>query len=294
MMDLMRKVIKAFITSLITIFIIPCITSSEEIKLVVRGDDMGMTQGSLVAFEKAFNEGVLTCGSILVYGPWFEGAAELYRRNPKWCVGVHLGVIGEWRGYRWRPVLPWNKVSSLVDEDGFFYRFPGELWSKKPRIEEIEAELRAQINLALKKSIQVQYLDMHYMGSLTFPGLQGVIKKLAIDYDLLVSGWMGEKRLKGIYTTPIEEKKTTALKILQDLTRGLWLWVSHPGIDSPEQNALVHTRTEDFPLAGGVGKHRAEETKVLTSDEVKSVILRKGIKLTNYKELWEEKKRIGN
>ena len=110
---------------------------------------------------------------------------------------------------------------------------------------------------------------MHYIGYLTFPGLQGVIKKLSKDYDLPVSWWMGEKRLKGIYTTPIEGKKATALKILEDLTGGLWLWVSHPGIDSPEQNALAHTKMEDFLVVGGVGKHRAEETKALTSDEVK-------------------------
>ena len=75
--------------------------------------------------------------------------------------------------------------------------------------------------------------------------------------------------MKGIYTTPIEGKKATALKILEDLTGGLWLWVSHPGIDSPEQNALAHTKMEDFLVVGGVGKHRAEETKALTSDEVK-------------------------
>ena len=117
----MRKVIKAFITLLITIIIIPSITHSEDIKLIVRGDDMGMTQGSLVAFEKAFNEGILTCGSILVYAPWFEAAAKLSKKNPGWCVGVHLGLVGEWRGYRWRPILPWNKVSSLVDEGGFLY-----------------------------------------------------------------------------------------------------------------------------------------------------------------------------
>ncbi len=99
-----------------------------DIRLIVRGDDLGMTQGSLAAFEKAFNEGVLTCASILVCAPWFEGAADLCRRNHTWCTGVHLALVGEWRGYRWRPVLPWDKVSSLVDEDGFLYAYPDELW----------------------------------------------------------------------------------------------------------------------------------------------------------------------
>jgi hypothetical protein len=38
--------------------------SDEAICLIIRGDDLGMPQGSLVAFEKAFNEGVLTCAGI--------------------------------------------------------------------------------------------------------------------------------------------------------------------------------------------------------------------------------------
>ncbi len=102
--------------------------AQDDIRLIVRGDDMGMTQGSLAAFEQAFNHGVLTCGAMQVPAPWFEAAVELSKKNPGWCVGVHLCIIGEWRGYRWRPVLPWDRVSSIVDEDGYLYRYPEELF----------------------------------------------------------------------------------------------------------------------------------------------------------------------
>jgi hypothetical protein len=77
-----------------------------EIRLIVRGDDLGMTQGSLDAFEQAFNRGILTSGAIQVPAPWFEAAAELSKKNPGWCVGVHLCLMGEWIGYRWRPCFP--------------------------------------------------------------------------------------------------------------------------------------------------------------------------------------------
>jgi predicted glycoside hydrolase/deacetylase ChbG (UPF0249 family) len=261
---------------------------AEGIRLIVRGDDLGMTQGSLVAFERAFNKGVLTCGSIIVCAPWFEAAATLSRNNPGWCPGVHLSLVGEWRGYRWRPAVPWDRVPSITDEDGFLFGYPGELWARKPKIEEIEKELRAQINLALKKGIRVQYLDTHYMGPSSYPGLEGVIRKLTKEYDLPFSGWMGEKRLRGIYTTGVKEKKIAALKMLEELTPGLWLWVCHPGIDSPEHEFLIHTDPKDVFTGGGVAKHRAEETNVLTSPEIKTAILEKGIKLTNYKDLWLE------
>ncbi len=280
----------AVLLTIITILLLSKVASAQDIKLIVRGDDFGMTQGSLAAFQKGFDQGVLTCGSLLVQAPWFEGAAELCKRNPEWCIGVHLSLIGEWRGYRWRPVLPWDKVSSLVDEDGFLYTYPEELFRHNPKIEEIDAELRAQIDLAKKKGVNVQYIDVHYMGMGDYPGLEDVIKKIGLDYDLYVSGVMGEKRVRGIYKVPVEQKKDTALRMLRDLGPGLWLWVCHIGIESPEQDALIHTAPDDIIIDGGVGRHRAAELDVVTSLEVKSMILKKDIKLTNYRELLKDTK----
>lgn len=279
-----------FLTRCLVLFVISGAASAQDIRLIIRGDDMGMTQGSLVAFERAFNEGVLTSGAIIVPGPWFEGAAELCRKNPGWCTGVHLALVGEWRGYRWRPVLPWDKVSTIVDEDGFLYTYPDELWAKKPKIEEIEAELRAQVELAKKKGVNVQYLDTHYMGYDSYPGLKDVITKMGRDHNLPLSGTFDEKRIS-VYTVPVKEKRERAVKMLSELEPGLYLWVCHIGIDSPEQDALIHSAPADIFINDGVGPHRAEELKTLTSLEVKSIILQKGITLTTYTDLWKSKKK---
>lgn len=277
----------------VIMLIAPHTAHTQEIRLIVRGDDLGMTQGSLAAFEKAFTEGVLTCASLLVNAPWFEGAAGLANKYPGWCVGVHLNLVGEWRGYRWRPVLPWDKVKSIVDQDGFLYRYPEELWGHKPKLEEIDAELRAQIDLAGKKGIRVQYLDLHYTSPSECPGLDDVVKRLGKEYNLPISGTLGEKRLSGIYKTPVEKKTERAVKMLEGLQPGLWLWVTHPGIESPEHAALLHTKPEDVFTDGGVGQHRAAETKALVSTEVKMVIQNRGIKLTTYRDLWREKQGRG-
>jgi hypothetical protein len=202
-------------------------------------------------------------------------------------------LIGEWRGYRWRPVLPWSDVRTLVDEDGFLYRYPEELWARKPRLDEINAELRAQINLATKKNLKVDYLDLHYVSPSDYEGLESIIRNIGKDYDLPISGMLGEKRVPGIYTTPVDQKTQVAVKMLEGLTPGLWLWNTHPGINSPEQRALVHTKPEDAFTDGGVGQHRAAETKALISAEVRSVIQKKHIKLTTYRELWAERQERG-
>ena len=262
----------------------PGVAYAQKIQLIVRGDDFGMTQGSLAAVEKAMNEGVMTATSIIVPAPWFEGAAELARRNPGWCTGIHLCFVGEWRGYRWRPVLPWDKVRSLVDADGFFYATPKELYAHQPKLEEIDAELRAQMDLAKKQGVNIQYVDTHYFDTGDYPGLDALVTKLASDYHVPHSEQFGEKMMPNVYSAPIKEKLKSAVETLEGLTPGLWLWVCHVGIDSPEQRALIHTAPEDI-FVDGVGPHRAEELRVVTSLEVKSEILRKRIELVDYREL---------
>jgi len=260
-------------------------SGAQEIRLIVRGDDLGMTHGSLEAFEKGFNEGVLTCGSVIVPAPWFEGAADLARKNPQWCLGVHLTLVGEWVGYRWRPVLPWDKVPSIVDQDGFLCASPKELLAKKPKIEEIGAELRAQVSLALRKGIDVRYIDTHYMGPKDYPGLTEVIERINRDFKIPISGWANEKRLGSIYNVPVEQKEEKAIEMLRNLSPGLWLWVTHIGIDSPEQQALVHSAPEDRFESPGVGAHRAAELKVILSPHVKAAMKEKKIRLTDNKDM---------
>jgi len=268
------------------------------IRLIVRGDDLGMTQGSIDAFETAIVYGVLTSASIQVPGPWFEAAVELTKRHPNFCYGIHLTLVAEWRGYRWRPVLPYDQVSSLVDEDGYFYQSPAELLSANPKPKEVEAELRAQINLALKRGIRLSYLDNHYLDINTISGCDNLKQKLAADYGLVVSGSIGEmivagkyypqgeqKKISdvvGIYMVPEEQKLESAVGMLEELVPGLWIWLCHPGIDSPEQNALIHTFPSHIIPGQGVGAHRAKILEVLTNISVKSTILRRSIVLTDY------------
>ncbi|MBN1894879.1 ChbG/HpnK family deacetylase [bacterium] len=259
-----------------------------EIRLIVRGDDFGMTQGSLMAFERAFKEGILTCGGMIVPGPWFEGAAELSRKNPGWCVGVHLAVIGEWMGCRWRPVLPWDQVRSIVDEDGFLFTSPSELMSHHPRLEDIKAEFKAQIELALKKGVTVRYMDIHYLNEEVFkgiPGLDTTLLAMAAHYGIPFSGNAGEQSGISLYTDPVDRKLESALKNLKELKPGLTLWVCHIGIDSPEQNAMIHTKPEDRMPEPGVGRHRASELDVLLHPDVRALIRERGIRLVNYSEL---------
>ncbi|UCF37578.1 MAG: ChbG/HpnK family deacetylase, partial [Acidobacteriota bacterium] len=156
---------------------------------------------------------------------------------------------------------------------------------------EIDAELRAQIRLAQKKGVNVQYLDTHYLTASndTYPGLGDLIRKIAADFDLPLSGTFGEREF-GIYETPVSQKLSEAVEGVREMSPGLWLWVCHPAIDSPEQRALIHSRPEHIQEGGGVGVHRAKVLDVLRSIEVRSMILKKRIRLTDYTEIWATEK----
>jgi chitin disaccharide deacetylase len=290
MKHMLVRFFNAVILLVLALTLIPRSSHSQSIRMIVRGDDMGMTEGSLEAFEKAFNRGVLTSGAIQVPAPWFEGAATLAIKNPRWCTGVHLTLCGEWIGCRWRPVLPWDKVRTMVDGDGFLFTHPDSLFIRKPNIREIEAEFRAQIELAKRKGINVQYIDAHYFDYKQYPGFEDMVKKLGKEYNVPISGMMNETRFGGVYMTPIPQKKETALKQLEALKPGLWLWVCHIGIESPEQNALVHQAPKDQFPAPGVGPHRAAELAVLLDPDIRAMIKKKGIVLISYTDLWREKK----
>ena len=98
-------------------------------------------------------------------------------------------------------------MPSIVDHDGFLYRYPEELFPHNPKIEQIEAELSAKNRLAIKKEVNVQYLDTHYLGCSSYFGIEEVFKKLAREYNIPVCGYMGEFRFRGVYTTSVNRKK---------------------------------------------------------------------------------------
>ena len=53
--------------------------ASTEIRLIVKGDDMGAGHGINVATIDAYKRGVLTTTNVIVPGPWFPEAARLLR-----------------------------------------------------------------------------------------------------------------------------------------------------------------------------------------------------------------------
>ena len=266
----------------------PLRISEEPIFLIVRGDDMGMTHSCNLAVEKAFRQGILTCVSVIAPSPWFEEAARMCREHPQWCVGVHLMLNSEWRDYRWKPVLPLTEVPSLVDQDGYFHPTTEAFLAASPSLEEVNKELRAQVDLTLKRKIDVQYIDTHMDTARATPELREIVVQISRDYKLPLSRESGENPLS-VYEVPPSQKEKSLAQKLKEIGPGLWLLVIHPGLDTPEERALVDINPQGLP---DVAANRAAVTKAITSKQIKRIIQKRQIQLTDYRKLQKEKTQL--
>src|SRR5215216_6655446 len=132
--------------------------------LIVHADDLGMAHSVNVATIKALGSGLVNSGSIMVPCPWLSEIAAYARTNPQADLGLHLTLTSEWTNFRWGPVSSKDRVSSLLDKDGYFYLTETDAAAHADP-KQVEIEIVAQIEKARALGIQPTHLDSH-MGTL--------------------------------------------------------------------------------------------------------------------------------
>ena len=219
-------------------------------QLIIRLDDIGMCHSSNEGAEMIFQSGLPVSASVMFAAPWWKEGVEILKRYPNVAVGVHLTLNAEWQNYKWGPILG-KTVPTLVDSFGYFPARLTWFYNDIFAIPEIENELRAQIERALASGLHIDYLDNH-MGACTMTTEQRMLlEKLASDYGLGISGYFGEVNQSGVDNY----KENNLKEWWQDLeklpTNELSLMVNHPGMDSPEMNALFVEGGDGKPIAPG-------------------------------------------
>ena len=280
----MKKLL-AYVIALLAV--IPACSQQTPPRLIIRGDDMGFSHSGNEALIKSHLEGFQTSIEIIVPSPWFPEAVKMLEQNPGIDVGIHLAITSEWDNVKWRPVA---NVPSLTDADGYFFPFtwanknyPGRaILENKWTIEDIEKEFRAQIELALKKIPRISHVSGHmgctHLSKEVTALVQKLVKEYKIPIDVEPAGvsYIG---YNGPHTTS-QEKKASFLKMLDDLKPGnTYLFVEHPGLDTPELKAIHHIGYEN------VAADRQGVTDLFTDQSIKEAIKKKGIKLISYADL---------
>jgi predicted glycoside hydrolase/deacetylase ChbG (UPF0249 family) len=262
-------------------------SSQGEIKVVVRADDIGSCHAADLACIKCYREGIVRSVEVMVPCPWFNEAAQMLRDNPGYDVGVHLTLTSEWENYKWGPL---TQAPSLVDAQGDFYPMTSQRPDFPPKtgflecgwkIEEVEKELRAQIELAKKMIPQVSHLSSHMNTPTATPQVNALVQKLAKEYKLPIETpgaqyvrWSADSKATA------EQREAALVKALEELKPGVWIIVEHPGLDTPEMQGMGHKGYWE------VASHRDGVTRAFTSPKVKEVIKRRSIKLVSYHEMW--------
>lgn len=127
--------------------------------LVVNADDFGLAAGVNAGIIGAFRRGVVRSASLMVTTPGFEDAVELARVHPDLDLGIHLTLTGV------RPVLPPERIPSLVRKDGRFHSlsaFQVRVALKQLAPLELRAELLAQVARARRTRLRFTHLDGHH------------------------------------------------------------------------------------------------------------------------------------
>jgi hypothetical protein len=229
---------------------------------------------------------------LMVPCAWFPEAVKMLNENPGLDVGIHITLTSEWENIKWRPV---TNAPSITDADGYFYptirRRKGSpagtaLKEADWKIEEIENEMRAQIELAKRKIPHISHLSCHMGCSSWDPKVREVYNRLAKEYNLDIEPSVyGVKRFRGYKKAETAEGRIRSfIEGLEGLKPGKYLFVEHPGRDTPEMRAIGHKGYYD------VAKDREAVTELFTSTEVKRAIERLGIKLISYAELKKMKR----
>src|SRR5947207_15090551 len=82
--------------------------------LIINADDFGMCHAINEAIFRTLKEGVVRSTTLMVPCPWALHAMHLLGENPDMAFGVHLTVICDRAHYRWGPLAPRDKVTSLL------------------------------------------------------------------------------------------------------------------------------------------------------------------------------------
>jgi predicted glycoside hydrolase/deacetylase ChbG (UPF0249 family) len=272
-----------YINILLVLILTNLFTMADEknnIRLIVRADDMGFSKAANQACIKGYKEGIITTVEVIVPGPWFLDAAKLLRENQGLDVGVHLTLTSEWDNYKWGPL---TKAESLVTEDRYFHTRTEEVGTLEIDPGELETELRAQIELALKYIPQVSHLSDHMNIASSQPVVTKIIEKLSGEYKLPLS----PVNLTGsfeLWSVPPEEKEDSLAESLNSLTSGLWECICHPAFSNEETLGIEGSENDaDIRMA----THRQATTNAVTSERIKNIIRQRNIKLISYSDTYK-------
>lgn len=263
--------------------------------LILHADDLGVAHSENAASLAALTSGAINSASIMMPTPWVTEVANYAKANPNADLGLHLTLTSEWETYKWGSVASKDRVPSLLDPDGYFPKGTRTV-ATRAKIDEVEIELRAQIELALTMGIKPTHLDSHMGALFSTPALMEVYAKVARSYKLPFLAYIGNQRTtppagftdKDIMLDAViiagtevktEQWKEFYLNAIRNLKPGLTEILVHLAYDDAEMRAV----TVDHPAYNSPWRQR--DVDVLNSAEFKQALKDNNVILVTWRDL---------
>lgn len=264
-------------------------------RLIINADDYGRSPDISRGIRDAHLRGVVTSTTCMMNIPTTAADITLARKEtPRLGMGVHLVLT------MGKPILPREKVSTIVDEHGNNRKYdPFIAGMPDLFLDEVKAEWHAQVEYFVQVvGRNPTHLDSHHHSSYFSPALFRAMLELAKEYDCAIrfpftGDVMNElaatsKQVPGLieefrprrpdhFISDFYDEGTTSenlLSILNNLQDGTSEIMCHPGyVDEAFVNESVYNR------------QRERELGILTDPSIKETIRANGIELINFASL---------
>lgn len=261
--------------------------------LIINADDFGMYPSVNSAVVTSIENGIVSSCSVMAPCPGARRALELLQDRPYIPFGIHLTLVSDFATYRWDPVAPAEKVPSLLDGNGRFLPSTDQAqFLAQADLDEVELELRSQIEAVLSTGLTPTHVDWHSLADGGRDDIFDLGMALAGEYRLAARVWLERGRRlaqrQGLpvvdhafldsFSLDFETKSNRYLQLLHQLPPGLSEWAVHPGLADRAARKI-----DDG------WKVRSTDLEFLTSREAREAVRREGIMIIDYstiKDAW--------
>ena len=128
--------------------------------LILHADDSGMCPEANEAAIAYLQKDEIQSTSVMMPCPNADAFMSWYKNNSAKDVGIHVTLTAEWKNYRWASISDPKTVPGLIDPEGFMWRSVPEV-VKHATAQEVDKEIRAQIDEALSLGVKPGHMDTH-------------------------------------------------------------------------------------------------------------------------------------
>jgi predicted glycoside hydrolase/deacetylase ChbG (UPF0249 family) len=280
--------------------------------LILHVDDVGMSYDTEVGTIEAIEKGIANSLSVMMPTPWVPHAVE-WIKTSRADAGLHLTLTSEWKSYRWGPLAGKPAVPGLVDPQGALWPNVASV-VKNATADEVEREIRAQLDRARTMGFEPTHLDSH-MGTLfATEAFRERYIKIGIEQQIPVMFPGGHNFYQSQDSTDSAAlaqareigKRIWAggLPVLDDLHNKSYGWKTDEKVDQyidavrglkPGVTMMIMhcTRpTEVFDKISTSGPLRFGDLKAMIDPRLRKAVEDEHIVLTTWRELMERRKKV--